>query len=184
MVTTPACPADAAARAERIALVVTDNDGVLTDGTVYVSATGEAMKAYSVRDGMGVERLRDRGIATAILTREPPALVAPRAHKLEVRLWTGVRNKRAHLPRVLDEAGVTLDQLAYIGDDLNDLDIIEAIGGVGLTAAPGDAMPRVRDCVHYVCDAPGGRGAFREFAEWLLGLRTAEVNHEKRRPDR
>jgi 3-deoxy-D-manno-octulosonate 8-phosphate phosphatase (KDO 8-P phosphatase) len=168
----------------RIALVLTDNDGVLTDGVVHVAATGELTKAYSVRDGMGVERLRGVGIATAVLTREPPALVAPRAHKLEVRLWTGVRDKRAHLPRMLDEAGVALDQLAYIGDDLNDLDIIEAIGGVGLTAAPGDAMPRVRDCVHYVCDAPGGRGAFREFAEWLLGLRTAEVNHEKRRPDR
>ena len=184
MVTTAACPRDAAERAARLALVVTDNDGVLTDGTVYVSAAGEAMKAYSVRDGMGVERLRNHGIATAVLTREPPALIAPRAHKLEVRLWTGVRNKRAHLPRMLDEAGATLDQLAYIGDDLNDLDILDAIGAVGLTAAPADAMPRVRDCVHYVCDAPGGRGAFREFAEWLLRLRTAEVNHEKRRPDR
>ncbi|MGH2900870.1 MAG: KdsC family phosphatase [Solirubrobacteraceae bacterium] len=181
---TAACPPDAAERAERLALVVTDNDGVLTDGTVYVSAAGEAMKAYSVRDGMGVERLRNHGIATAVLTREPPVLIAPRAHKLEVRLWTGVRDKRAHLPRMLDEAGATLDQLAYIGDDLNDLDILDAIGAVGLTAAPADAMPRVRDCVHYVCDAPGGRGAFREFAEWLLRLRTAEVNHEKRRPDR
>ena len=184
MVSTTACPADAAVRAARLALVVADNDGVLTDGTVYVSAAGEAMKAYSVRDGMGVERLRDHGIATAVLTREPPALIAPRAHKLEVRLWTGVRNKRAHLPRVLEESGARLDQLAYIGDDLNDLDILDAIGAVGLTAAPADAMPRVRDCVHYVCDAPGGRGAFREFAEWLLRLRTAEVNHEKRRPDR
>jgi 3-deoxy-D-manno-octulosonate 8-phosphate phosphatase (KDO 8-P phosphatase) len=179
------CPADAAARAARIALVITDNDGVLTDGTVHVSASGEDTKVYSVRDGMGVERLRQIGIATAVITREPPLLIAPRARKLELaHLWTQVRDKRAHLPRILDEARATLDQLAYIGDDLNDLGIIEAIGDVGLTAAPGDAMARVRGSVHYVCTAPGGRGAFREFAEWLLDLRTAEVHHEKRRPDR
>jgi 3-deoxy-D-manno-octulosonate 8-phosphate phosphatase (KDO 8-P phosphatase) len=166
-------PAEAAARAARIALVLADNDGVMTDGTVYVSATGEEMKAYNVRDGMGVERLREHGIATAIVTREAPALIARRAAKLELRhLWTSVRNKRAHLDRILEEAHVSLDQLAYIGDDLNDLEIIAAIGEVGLTAAPADAMPRVRESVHYVCDAPGGRGAFRELAEWLLRLRS------------
>lgn len=180
------CPGDAAARAARITLVIADNDGVMTDGTVYLSASGEEMKAYSVRDGMGVERLRQGGIATAILTREAPTLIARRAAKLELRhLWAGVRDKRAHLDRILEDASVSLDQLAYIGDDLNDLDIIEAIGEVGLTAAPADAMPRVRDSVHYVCDALGGRGAFREVAEWLLCLRpAAEVNHEKRCPDR
>jgi 3-deoxy-D-manno-octulosonate 8-phosphate phosphatase (KDO 8-P phosphatase) len=167
------CP-DAAARAARIALVVSDNDGVLTDGSVYVSPAGEQMKVYSVRDGMGIERLRMAGIATAVLTREPPALIAPRALKLELRhLWTGVRDKRAHLPRILEETGLTVEQLAYIGDDLNDLDIIEAIGSAGLTAAPADAMPRVREAVHYVCEAPGGRGAFRELAEWLLRLRNS-----------
>jgi 3-deoxy-D-manno-octulosonate 8-phosphate phosphatase (KDO 8-P phosphatase) len=164
--------AELIARAARIALVISDNDGVMTDGTVYVSAIGEEMKAYNVRDGMGVERLRERGIATAILTREAPALIARRAAKLELRhLWTSVRNKRAHLDHILDEAQVSLDQLAYIGDDLNDLEIIAAIGESGLTAAPADAMPRVREAVHYVCAAPGGRGAFREFAEWLLRLR-------------
>ena len=185
---TARCPADAAARAARLALVVTDNDGVLTDGTVFVSVGGEQGKVYSVRDGMGVERLRQRGIATGVLTREPPALIAPRAHKLELPyLWTQVRDKRGHLGRILDETRRSLDQLAYIGDDLNDLDLLETVGQVGLTAAPADAMPRVRDAVHYVCDAPGGRGAFREFAEWLLGLRgqpSSEASHAKRDPDR
>jgi 3-deoxy-D-manno-octulosonate 8-phosphate phosphatase (KDO 8-P phosphatase) len=122
---------------------------------------------------MGVERLRERGIATAILTREQPALIAARATKLELRyLWTGVRDKHAQLTRILDETQLSLDQLAYIGDDLNDLEIITAVGEVGLTAAPADAMPRVRQAVHYVCDAPGGRGAFRDLAEWLLRLRS------------
>ena len=165
--------AELAARAARIALVVTDNDGVLTDATVYVGPSGEAMKLYSVRDGMGVERLRNADIATAVLTREPPTLIAPRAHKLELRyLWTSVRDKRAHLTQILAETGLGVDQLAYIGDDVNDLGIIAAFGGAGLTAAPGDAMPEVRGAVHYVCEATGGRGAFREVAEWLLRLRT------------
>jgi 3-deoxy-D-manno-octulosonate 8-phosphate phosphatase (KDO 8-P phosphatase) len=146
----------------------------LTDGIVYVSPEGEQLKAYSVRDGMGVERLRERGVATGILTREPPALIAERARKLELPyLWTGVRDKHAHLERVLRDTGAALDQLAYVGDDLNDLALLEAIGARGLTAAPADAMPRVRDAVHYVCAATGGRGAFREVAEWLLHLRSS-----------
>ena len=182
---TPRCPTDAARRALGISLVLTDNDGVLTDGTIYVAASGEQMKAYSVRDGMGVERLRERGIATGVVTRELPELIAPRAGKLGLRLWAGVRDKRAHLGRILDEAGVGLDQVAYIGDDVNDLGVIEAVRDAGLTAAPADAMPAVRDAVHYITDAPGGRGAFREVAEWLLRLRTqVEVPHEERRQDR
>ena len=167
------CPPDAARRAVRIALVLTDNDGVLTDGVVYVGPGGEAMKAYSVRDGMGVERLRERGIATGVITREQPDLIAPRAAKLALRhLWAGVRDKHAQLGRILEEAAIGLDQIVYIGDDVNDLGILEAVGEVGLTAAPADAMPQVRDAVHYICHAPGGRGAFREVAEWLLHLRT------------
>ena len=120
--------------------------------------------------------------------REQPALIAPRAHKLELPyLWTGVRDKRESLSSLLAETGLGIDQLAYIGDDLNDLEIIQAIGAHGLTAAPADAMPRVRAAAHYVCDAVGGRGAFREFAEWLLALRGSdllEANHAKRDPDR
>jgi 3-deoxy-D-manno-octulosonate 8-phosphate phosphatase (KDO 8-P phosphatase) len=171
-VVTPRCPGDAARRAIRLALVLTDNDGVLTDGTVYVGPTGEQMKVYSVRDGMGIERLRERGIAAGVLTREPPDLIGPRTAKLGMKLWAGVRDKHAQLDRILGEAGVGLDQIAYIGDDVNDLGVIEAVRDVGLTAAPADAMPAVRDAVHYICEAPGGRGAFREVAEWLLRLRT------------
>src|SRR5262249_29178001 len=159
-------------RARRIALVISDNDGVLTDALVYVGAGGEMMKAYSVRDGMGMERLRHAGVQTAVLTREPPTLITARAANLELAfLWTGVRDKHAHLDRILQETQLEASQLAYIGDDVNDLGIIGAIGAVGLTAAPADAMPDVRAVVHHVCVAPGGRGAFRDFAEWLLRLR-------------
>jgi 3-deoxy-D-manno-octulosonate 8-phosphate phosphatase (KDO 8-P phosphatase) len=164
-------------RAARIALVLCDNDGVLTDGTVWVSGRGEEMMVYSRRDGMGVQRLRERGVATAIVTREQSAIVRRRAEKLELpHLWLGVRDKRAHLARVLAETGLRGDQLACIGDDVNDLDLIAAIGEAGLTAAPADAIPEVKRAVHYVCDAAGGRGAFREVAEWLLRLRDAAAS--------
>lgn len=165
-------PSDLPVRARTIALVVSDNDGVLTDGIVYVGPGGEAMKAYSVRDGMGVERLRMAGVQTGVLTREAPTLISARATKLELaHLWTGIRDKHAFLSKILTETGLSASQLAYIGDDVNDLDIIEAIGEVGLTAAPADAMPEVKAAVHHVCSAPGGRGAFRDLAEWLLRLR-------------
>jgi 3-deoxy-D-manno-octulosonate 8-phosphate phosphatase (KDO 8-P phosphatase) len=160
------------ARAKRLALVLSDNDGVLTDGTVFVSEVGEEYKQYSLRDGMGVERLRHAEISTAIVTREKNAIVRRRAEKLELpHVWQGVRDKREHLPKILVETRLGVDQIAYIGDDVNDLGIIEAIASAGLTGAPADAMPNVRESVHYVCEAPGGRGAFREFAEWLLRLR-------------
>ena len=160
------------ARARRVALVLADNDGVLTDGTVFVSEVGEELKQYSLRDGMGVERLRNAGVQTAIVTREKSAIVRRRAEKLQLPfVWEGVRDKREHLQKILVEARLGVDQLAYIGDDVNDLGILEAIAPAGLTAAPADAMSIVRDSVHYVCEAPGGRGAFRDFAEWILRLR-------------
>ena len=160
---------EVALRAARIALVLCDNDGVLTDGRVLVSERGEELKAYSLRDGMGVERLRGAGIATAIVTRERSAFAVRRAEKLGLpHVWTGVLDKRAHLARVLEETHLRVEQIAYIGDDVNDLGIIDAVGARGLTAAPADAMPEVADAVHLVCRAPGGHGAFRELAEWIL----------------
>jgi len=160
---------EAAARAARVALVLCDNDGVLTDGTVFVSERGEELKQYSLRDGMGVERLRNAGIATGVITREKSPIVQRRADKLQLpHLWLGVLDKRVHLGKILDETRLSVEQIAYIGDDVNDLGIIEAIGEAGLTAAPSDAMLEVREAAHLVCRSPGGRGAFREFAEWIL----------------
>jgi 3-deoxy-D-manno-octulosonate 8-phosphate phosphatase (KDO 8-P phosphatase) len=158
-------------RARRVRLVLTDCDGVLTDGAVWVSERGEAMKRFSLRDGMGVERLRDAGIATAIVTRERSPIVARRADKLQVALHEGIRDKGAALPRLLAASGVRLDQAAYIGDDVNDLEAILDLSGEGLTAAPADAFAAVTAAVHYRCTTRGGDGAFREFAEWMLRLR-------------
>jgi 3-deoxy-D-manno-octulosonate 8-phosphate phosphatase (KDO 8-P phosphatase) len=161
-----------AARARRVRLVLTDSDGVLTDAGVYYSDRGEELRRFSVRDGMGVERLRAAGIATAIVTRERAGAVARRAEKLNLpHLFLGVHDKAAHLPVIQRETGLPLAALAYIGDDVNDLGILAAVGAEGLTAAPSDAMPEVLAVCHHVCAARGGHGAFRELAEWILRLR-------------
>ena len=159
-------------RARQVTLVLSDCDGVLTDNSVYYSANGEEMKRFSIRDGMGVERLRNAGIQTAIITGENSLSVKTRAAKLRLRhLFMGVSDKRSHLGGIMYQTGFDINQMAYIGDDVNDLEIIEAINEVGLTGAPHDAMPEVLGVVHYRCSAAGGQGAFREFAEWLLELR-------------
>jgi len=164
--------AELRARARRLRLVLTDSDGVLTDGGVYYSDRGEALRRFSVRDGMGVERLRIAGIATAIITREQSGCVERRAAKLRLpHLFLGVQDKAAQLPAILAETGLGIEALAYIGDDVNDLGIMAAIGERGLTAAPADAMPELLAACHHRCAARGGHGAFRDFAEWILGLR-------------
>lgn len=159
-------------RASRLSLVLADCDGVLTDAGVYYSAEGEALKRFNLRDGMGVELLRHDGIETGIITRENSAIVARRAEKLRLQhLYLGIQDKRSHLEEILKRSGMTPEQLGYIGDDLNDLEIIQAISPSGLTACPADALPTVADEVHYRSAAPGGHGAFRDFADWILRLR-------------
>jgi 3-deoxy-D-manno-octulosonate 8-phosphate phosphatase (KDO 8-P phosphatase) len=159
-------------RAARIKLVLTDSDGVLTDTGVYYGESGELMKRFSIRDGMGVELLRLQGIETAIITGELSGSVRSRARKLNLpHVYLGVKDKAAHLPVVLAETGCSLEQVAYVGDDVNDLGIIDLVRPAGLTAAPGDAMPVVLRRVHYRTRARAGYGAFREVAEWLLDLR-------------
>jgi 3-deoxy-D-manno-octulosonate 8-phosphate phosphatase (KDO 8-P phosphatase) len=160
-------------RTARLKLVITDVDGVLTDGGIFFSEHGEALKRFSVRDGMGVERLRRQGIETAFLTREQSAIVARRAEKLQVRhCHLGVADKEAFLPQLLDQAGVTADEIAYIGDDVNDEGIIDVVAERGLVGAPLDAVPSVLRRAHHCCALPGGCGAFRDFAEWILDLRS------------
>jgi 3-deoxy-D-manno-octulosonate 8-phosphate phosphatase (KDO 8-P phosphatase) len=159
-------------RTARLKLVITDVDGVLTDGGIFFSESGEALKRFSVRDGMGVERLRDEGIETAFLTREQSAIVARRAEKLRIRhCHLGIADKAAFLPELLTQAGVTAEEIAYIGDDVNDQEIMALVAERGLVGAPLDAVPSVLRLAHHCCARPGGCGAFRDFAEWILDLR-------------
>ena len=166
---------EAVERARRVQLVITDCDGVLTDNGVYYSAEGEVMKRFSHRDGMGVERLRDADVDTAILTREASEFALRRSEKLKLAsTWIGVTDKLGVLTRIEQERGLDRGRLAYIGDDVNDLEIMRAIAPHGLIGAPADAMFEVRDVAHFVSSTRGGFGAFREFAEWVLSLRGKE----------
>lgn len=149
-----------------IRAVFTDVDGVLTDAGMYYSADGDALKRFSARDGHGFELLRDAGIATAVITRETTPIVERRAAKLQVDVVRmGARDKLAVGTEVAAELGVPLDQVAYIGDDITDLPLLDV---VGLSAAPSDAVDEVRTAVHHLVQARGGAGAFRELAEAVL----------------
>lgn len=164
-------PEEVTRRASRVKLVLTDCDGVLTDNGVYYSARGEELKRFSIRDGMGVERLRNAGIETAIITGENAEMVLKRADKLRIRAHLGIKDKAGALANILAQHRARADQVAYIGDDVNDLGAIEGVLDGGLVGAPADAMPEVARRVHYQTRAVGGHGAFREFAEWILTAR-------------
>jgi 3-deoxy-D-manno-octulosonate 8-phosphate phosphatase (KDO 8-P phosphatase) len=99
--------------------------------------------------------------------------VKTRAEKLKItQVHLGVKDKKECLDGILERTGMTLENIAYIGDDVNDTDIIEAVNERGITACPWDAMENIKHIVHYTCRHRGGNGAFRDFAEFILGLRT------------
>lgn len=156
-------------KAEQIKLVLTDVDGVLTDTGIYYSPDGEMIKRFSIRDGMGVERLRKHaGIETAIMTGENSGTVKARAQKLKItQVYLGVTDKKSLFDEILKKNQLQPENIAFIGDDVNDLEIMKL---VGLTACPGDGMSFIKDISDYICENKGGYGAFREFAELILAL--------------
>lgn len=157
-------------KASLIKLVATDCDGVLTDGCAWYSDAGEALKRFSLRDGMGVERLRKlANIETAIITGENSPIVRRRAEKLGIRLvFQGIDNKGECLQMLARQQGLKLAEVAYIGDDVNDLPAIELCG---FSAAPADAFETVAPVVDYITLRTGGNGAFREFAELIINAK-------------
>jgi 3-deoxy-D-manno-octulosonate 8-phosphate phosphatase (KDO 8-P phosphatase) len=152
---------------KNIKLLLSDSDGVLTDGGVYYSPNGEELKKFSIRDGMGVSRLRDLvQVETGIITGENSLPVQHRAEKLNIKeLHLGVQDKLAILHKILDRQQLSKENIAYVGDDSNDIEIIKE---AGLSACPADAMYFIKDKVDYICQNKGGEGAFREFAELII----------------
>jgi len=153
--------------ARRVRLVLTDCDGVLTDGGVYYSEHGEEMKRFSIRDGMGVARLRELvDVKVGIITGERSSSLKGRAEKLGIlELHLGARDKMAVLNEILERRDLKIEHVAYIGDDTNDLEVMRQ---VGLSACPADATRFAREMADYVCESRGGHGAFREFAEFII----------------
>lgn len=156
----------ARARLRRIRLFATDVDGVLTDAGMYYSESGDEWKKFNTRDGMGLKLLQKAGLITAIVTQERTRLVARRAEKLTIpEVHQGVMDKLSMIRDMVSRYGLTLEQVAYIGDDVNDL---EALKAVGFSASPADGMPQVLQAVDYVCRKKGGEGAVREVVEMIL----------------
>ncbi|ULA68737.1 MAG: 2-keto-3-deoxy-D-glycero-D-galacto-9-phosphonononic acid phosphatase [Nitrospira sp.] len=149
-----------------IRLFATDVDGVLTDAGMYYSESGDEWKKFNTRDGMGIKLLQKAGIVTAIITQESTKIVMRRAQKLTIpEVHQGAYDKLAVLNDLIARHGLTMKQVAYIGDDVNDL---QALSAVGFSASPADGMPPVLKVVRYVCKKNGGEGAVRELADLIL----------------
>lgn len=159
---------------KRIRLFATDVDGVLTDAGMYYSESGDEMKKFNTRDGMGIKLLQRAGIITAIVTQERTKLVAWRGEKLTIpEVHQGVMDKLSLVRDMADRHGLSMEQVAYIGDDVNDVATLEA---VGFSATPADGMPQAVAVVDYVCEKKGGEGAVREIIEMILEAQNKSVN--------
>ena len=154
------------ARAREIELLVLDVDGVLTDGGLYYGPEGEALKRFNVQDGHGITLARKAGLAVAILTARTSQIVATRAGELGISpVFQGRKDKLQGLEELLDEARVDASRVAYMGDDLNDLGVLNR---VRLSACPADACPEVRERAAIIASSAGGHGAVRELVEFIL----------------
>jgi 3-deoxy-D-manno-octulosonate 8-phosphate phosphatase (KDO 8-P phosphatase) len=156
-------------RARKVRLLCVDVDGVLTDAGMYYGADGEVLKKFNTRDGMGLARVREAGVAVAIISGEDSAIVHARAAKLNIDdVFCGASNKRVAIDELCTRHGLDLDEVAFIGDDLNDLPALEC---VGLACAVSDAAEPVQAIAHYVTRRRGGDGAVREVCEFLIAAR-------------
>lgn len=165
-------------KASKIRLLITDCDGVLTDAGVYYGENGEVLKKFNIKDGMGSERLRKlANVPTAVISGEKSPSLKKRAEKLkwdEVHL--GIKDKPAVLQNMCQRLDIHPEEIAYIGDDTNDIEIMMM---VGLTATPKDGMDIVKSIAHYTCRKKGGKGAYREFAELIILGKTQTKDNQK-----
>lgn len=150
--------------------LVTDVDGVLTDGGLYYAESGDELKRFDVRDGQGLVLLRDAGLLTAIVTRKQTTIVTRRARDLGIaEVQQNVTDKAAAITELLARHQLTPAAVCYVGDDVGDL---PAMRLVGLPIAVADAVRDVRRAAAYVTRAGGGRGAIREVCDLILSART------------
>lgn len=142
-----------------------DVDGTLTDGKIYMSAEGEMMKAFNIKDGYAIAHLGEKHIVPVIITGRSSKILVKRCQELGIEeLYQGIEDKVAKLLEICKKYQIEPNNVAYIGDDLNDLECMQKCG---YSAAPADAVQKVLDTVDYVCKHRGGEGAVREFIEQL-----------------
>lgn len=157
---------------ERLAglkLLSLDTDGVLTDGGLYYTDAGDEMRKFNVKDGMGMQMLRRAGVEVVIITASSAPAIAHRGHRLGLEhVYLGCEDKLAALVGLCDKMGIDLDQVAHMGDDVNDLPVLEA---VGCPMSVHDAMPVARGAALYVTQKDGGDGAVREVCDLIISVK-------------
>lgn len=153
-------------RLSKIKIVAMDVDGTMTDGSLYYSENGEQVKRFSARDGMGITLLHKAGIETAIITSEISPIVQARAKKLQINnVILGSRNKLQAISELAEQVGIELENIAFVGDDVNDF---FALKNAGFSACPNDAADKIKEIVDFVSQYPSGNGAVREVCEMVL----------------
>lgn len=151
----------------RIKCLLTDSDGVLTDGGMYYSEHGDEIKKFNTKDGMGFKLLKEAGFITGIITGENIELVRRRAEKMKVdEVYLGIKDKTKVLNEICAKYELKHEEIAYIGDDINDLDVIKVVG-FGCTVK--DGMQCVKEVADFITETKGGQGAVREVVELILG---------------
>jgi 3-deoxy-D-manno-octulosonate 8-phosphate phosphatase (KDO 8-P phosphatase) len=157
-----------------ITLVIFDVDGVFTDGRLFFGPNGESLKVFHVRDGYGVKRLAAAGITVAVITGRSSTAVARRMAELGVEhVFQGDHDKVPLYERLIRELGIAPTAVAYMGDDLPDLPVMQR---VGLPAAPANADPEILALSRWTATRSGGDGAVREFCDFLLAARAGDAN--------
>lgn len=160
-------------------MLILDVDGVLTDGGMYYTESGDEFKRFDTRDGQGIAVIRAAGIIPALITRERTSIVERRAAKLGIaEVHQGATDKLAVVRDLLARHGIEPQQVCYIGDDIGDL---EAMRFVGLPVAVADAVPAIRRVAAFITSRKGGYGAVREVCELILSARSSGMHESKRR---
>ena len=160
---------DVLERARRVKILILDVDGVLTDGSMYYNEKGEVLKRFNTRDGMGISLLRQAGIRTAFVSGESTDIIRRRAEKLGVAdVYLGVKDKLVAVDDVLGKYGLNYQDACFVGDDLNDYQVLEK---VGLAIAVQGATQRVKSIVHHITSRDGGNGAVREVCDFILAAK-------------
>ena len=153
-------------RIYKIRLLLSDVDGVLTDGGIIIDDNGIETKQFNVKDGHGIKLLQRAGIKVALLTGRTSKVVSHRAAELNITdIVQGAKDKKVAYAALKAQTGYTDEEIAYVGDDVVDIPILKR---VGISIAVKDAVNEVKAVVDYVTSCPGGRGAIREVAELVL----------------
>jgi len=161
---------------KKIKILLTDIDGVLTDGGMYYSEEGMVMKKFFVRDGMGTTLLHKAGYKTGVISTDVSPIAKTRAERLKMEfIYIGIWEKEKALEEICTQTNLSFENIAFIGDDVNDLTILNK---VGFAACPKDAADDVKNISHYICKKKGGAGAYREVADLILKINDHNANEK------